>query len=187
MQFVKFFVWIFCLVPFLVSCGDYKKSDCNSDCTPRKLSTPYYNLASYGKPDLLGVTLKGLKDYLVISKIVTAESMKEFDEKDTNSPKYIKLERSSMIIIKPSPNPNKLKSIDYIFPKCRKINKKDFDHILQISNFFVHEKYEMNKLFHFSFKDEEISTNQLKLENGLILEASCDPMDHLGQFHIYRE
>lgn len=31
MQFVKFFVWIFCLDPFPAFCGDYRKTNSDGD------------------------------------------------------------------------------------------------------------------------------------------------------------
>lgn len=184
---MKFYVYLFPLFIFLISCGEYKKNDCNSDCTPRELSTPYYNLPSHIKPDLLGVTVKSFKDYLVTSKIVNIEDIKDFDESDTNSSKYIQLDSSSIIVVKPSPNPNNLKSIDYFFSKCDKIIKKDFDNIFRISDFVINENHKINSLFDFSFKGDEISTNQLRFKHGVVLEASCDPIDNSGQFHIYRE
>lgn len=36
-------------------------------------------------------------------------------------------------------------------------------------------------------ESDDVKTKQIKLEKGVILEVSCDPIDEQGQFHIYRE
>lgn len=184
---MKLFTWLVCLIPLLTSCDDYKKSDCDHDCTPRELSTPYYNLPLYSKLDLKSVTVASLKDYLIKIEIVKVEKLKNYDENDIDNSKYIQLEDSSMLIANPSQNPGKLKSIDYLFPNCNKISKNDLNNILKLSNFLITEKYDINSLFNFAFERDEISTNQVKLKTHTIVEASCDPIDYSGQFHIYRE
>ncbi|WP_151962391.1 hypothetical protein [Acinetobacter bereziniae] len=184
---MKFFIYLSPLIMFLISCGEYKKNDCDNDCTPRELSTPYYNLPLYSKLDLQSATVASLKDYLIKFEIVKIEKLKNYDENDIDNSKYIQLDDSSMLIVNPSQNPGKLKSIDYLFPNCNKISKKDLNNILKLSNFLITEKYDINSLFNFVFEKDEISTNQVKLKTHTIAEASCDPIDYSGQFHIYRE
>lgn len=73
---MKLFTCLVCLIPVLISCDNYKKSDCDHDCIPRELSTPYYNLPLYSKLDLQRVTVTSLKDYLIKFEIVKIKKLR---------------------------------------------------------------------------------------------------------------
>lgn len=181
----KFYIISLCFLS--IGCVNHEGTDCSSDCTPRELSTPFYNNPISSKPDLLNIDIIDLKKFLVDFDIVGNNQINNIDENNIYVKQHIDNSDYSRIEVNLSKNLYKLKSVDYVFLSCRKIRKKDYEDIEKISYFVLKDKINFEKIFVFNFKGDDVVTNQLKYKNNYILEASCDPLNDIGQFHIYRE
>lgn len=177
---------IFLLLLFS-ACVNHEETNCNDDCTPRELSTPFYTVPMSSKPDLLNVTIVELKKILVESNIVKNNEIDSIDESNIYVKQYVDNGEYSRIEVNLSQNNSMLKSVGYIYLSCSKIREKDYEDIEKISYFILKEKINLKKIFNFNVGGNEIITNQLKYKNNYILEVSCDPLNNIGQFHIYRE
>lgn len=182
---------LFFLCTFLfVGCSNiFGNKDCKDDCTPREFFTPFFqNPLNKTRKDL-GFNLSNAKEKLKDINIISNKQMDSFYEDAVDAENYVRLKNGGFVVITPESEKGMVYAISYNFIKCKKIEHDDVDVIKKITSIMLERKnINYDNLLNFNFnKSDDIKTKQIKLEKGVILEASCDLIDGQGQFHIYRE